>query len=547
MMGLPHAGRWRSPARSRPLSRGLLILVVVEGWLLALSRLAPAMTGGGWPALEGLWLVLALCLAGPGLRRWLAWPAACALGLATLLALLDDLSRLSLGRAFNPLLDASLVGPAYHLMVDNVGKFLAPLLLCAAGAAILALTWGGAHLLGRLPTATSRPRRGALVALLVLSLPVAASGHAATPLMTLVMRHWQQGVETRQAWAAFRQQLADGHARPAAALPGLAGRDVSLAFIESYGVSALFDPRYAPVIAPRLAAMQRRFDAAGLHVATSRLTSPVQGGQSWLAHGTVISGLWLTSQRHYDLLLTRDSPTLIDDFRLTGHRSVAIMPAITAPWPAGRRLGYDIRLAARDIPYRGPALNWVTMPDQYTWRFFADYRRSQSRPLFTELAMISSHAPWTPILPLLDDWDDLQEGRRFDRWATAGPAPEVLWQDAGDVRRHYIRAIDYALAAMAGFAERYLGEHQLLIVLGDHQPAPLITGDKASRDVPIHVISRDAALIARFEAAGFRPGLWPSDAPASRRQDALRGLLHRLFGARSRQGIAVSSDKGLSK
>ena len=70
----------------------------------------------------------------------------------------------------------------------------------------------------------------------------------------------------------------------------------------------------------------------------------------------------------------------------------------------------------------------------------------------------------------------------------------------------------------------------MLIVLGDHQPAPLVTGPNASRDVPIHVISADPDLIEPFIDAGFVPGTMPTDTPATRRQDDFRSLLHRLFG-----------------
>ncbi|MFN3297483.1 hypothetical protein [Caldimonas sp.] len=50
----------------------------------------------------------------------------------------------------------------------------------------------------------------------------------------------------------------------------------------------------------------------------------------------------------------------------------------------------------------------------------------------------------------------------------------------------------------------------LTIVVGDHPPIASVTGPNASSDVPVHLISRDAALLLRFEAAGFVPGLEPS-------------------------------------
>ncbi len=512
----------------------LLVLLAINFLLLGLGLLAhPAQPA--WLALEALWLTGLLSLVG---RRWrgrLAAIASAVLGLLLLLASADQLARLSIGRSFNPWLDHALLRPAYHLLVDNVGWGITWLALAAGSAAIIGCLWLIAQALVRVRPLALTPytRRGALLVWLAV-LPVlpglATQGRVfATPSLTLVAEHWQQGRETRRALNDFRSQLTTPGESQTRPLPGLAGRDVTLAFIESYGISALTDARYAKTLKPRLAALQTRFAAAGLQAASATVSAPVQGGQSWLAHASVLSGLWLTSQWHYDLLLSTDQPTLIDDFAATGQQTLAIMPAITAPWPAGQQLGYQRILAAADIPYRGPALNWVTMPDQFTWQYFQKVRRRQSQPLFTELAMISSHAPWTPIIALID-WEQVGNGEAFKAWADAGPTPEALWQDSVRVREHYARSLDYALAAMGGFAERYLGDDELLIVLGDHQPAPLITGEDASRDVPIHVISGDPALIERFVEAGFAPGMTPPDGPAQWRQDELRGLLHRLFG-----------------
>ena len=52
-------------------------------------------------------------------------------------------------------------------------------------------------------------------------------------------------------------------------LEGLEGRDLIIAFIESYGISAIEDERYAPVIRPRLESMDAALEEAGIHVVTN--------------------------------------------------------------------------------------------------------------------------------------------------------------------------------------------------------------------------------------------------------------------------------------
>jgi hypothetical protein len=299
--------------------------------------------------------------------------------------------------------------------------------------------------------------------------------------------------------------------------PGLlarvGGRDVLVAFIESYGISAVYDDRYEPIVAPRLQDLEARVEASGLHMASGRLRAPSQGGQSWFGHGTLLGGLWLDNQLRYDLLLASGRDTMVDDFRAAGYRTVTLMPAITLAWPEGERFGFDRIYAHRDIGYAGPPLNWVTMPDQFTWWYLERSIRREApdpRPLFAVIGLISSHAPWTPILPVLDDWEGLGDGDVFAPWENAGEPPAELWRDSDRVREHFALSVDYALHAMAGYVERYVDEGTLLIALGDHQPAPLITGEGASRDVPIHVIAGDPALLDPFLAWGFIPGAFPA-------------------------------------
>ena len=48
-----------------------------------------------------------------------------------------------------------------------------------------------------------------------------------------------------------------------------------------------------------------------------------------------------------------------------------------------------------------------------------------------------------------------------------------------------------------------------MLWVGDHQPAASVSGEGASWDVPVHLVTRDPALLARFVALGFSPGLTP--------------------------------------
>lgn len=513
--------------------------VVVNGLLLLPGWILQGGAGTPWVAGEAV-LLVAIFLLVPD-RRWSGFLAGVAafliLGLSFLL-LADAAARTSLSRPMSLYLDWHLLGAVWNLMVGAVGLAPALLSLVATLTVFVGLGWALLRLLGESRTleGVSTPRgvvAGGLVLVLALSVGVGESafgrlGDAVRwPGATLVaeqVRKARDLLEERERFARQLRESPSSHAGVPGLLEGLGGRTVILAFVESYGLSTLDDPRYAPVIRPRLDELGRRMETAGLALATGSLVAPTQGGQSWFSHGSLLSGLWLDNQAKYDLLLTTDRETLVDDFDRAGYHTVALMPAITLAWPEGEWFGYDEIYAFDDIGYRGPPLNWVTMPDQFTWAFLEERIRTHdpTRPVFAEVGLISSHAPWTPILPVLADWSEIGDGSVFSPWRDAGERPEDLWRDMDRVRDQFALSVDYALHAMTAYAERFVGDDVLLIVMGDHQPAPLITGEGASWAVPVHVISGDPALVNPFVEWGFRAGPFPSEDPSPPGMDYFR-------------------------
>ncbi|MDN3517037.1 sulfatase [Aquisalimonas lutea] len=519
----------------RGLLHGVLVLAVCNAFFLALEMPRHQGPGPDWLAFEALVLAgVFLLVRSPLLRRLLGAGAGCLLASLGVLAGLDAITRLSLGRPLNVYLDYPLALSVYELAATTLTPAAGVAIVAGLLAALLVIGIGGARLLTGLRPAGGGRGRWPGAALLVIGLAGIASVHAgpwiphtATPGVTLMVDQVAWGLRTHRESRAFQALLAEDGAVPATRLEALRGVDVIVGFIESYGTAAVFDDRYGPIVRPRLLALGREVDAAGLHMVSGTLRSPVAGGQSWLAHASALSGLWVDNQLRYELLLRRRRDTLVQDFARTGHRTAAIKPAITRAWPEGRWYGFDTILDAEGMDYRGPAFNWVTMPDQFTWwRFHEGVRQASDRPVFGVLSLISSHAPWVPILPVLDDWERLGDGAVFAQWQGAGETPERLWQDPERVRTHFAAAVAYALEVAGGYAARYADADTLLIVLGDHQPAPLITGPDAARTVPVHVISGDPALLAPFRERGFIPGPLPATAEARAGLDALRSWIH---------------------
>jgi hypothetical protein len=150
------------------------------------------------------------------------------------------------------------------------------------------------------------------------------------------------------------------------------------------------------------------------------------------------------------------------------------------------------------------------MPDQYT---LATLERrllppGPRAPVMAEVALVSSHAPWTPLPPLLP-WDAIGDGAVFTPTTATGAPAEEVWRDEDRVREQYRRAIDYSLRAVGGFAARAGDRPRLLVVLGDHQPAAFVSGDPVNRDVPVHVIG-PAGLLARLDDWNWTEGMVPA-------------------------------------
>lgn len=480
-------------------------------------------------------------------RRWstgLAVAVAVAAVILGVLGVADTAARLSLARPLNLYLDVRLVSAVSNLLDGSLGPGRGPLVLAGAGVAALVAGWGLYRLLAGLRPQDGAPRRWrtglAVVAIFAVAIParwVHPRGVVLAVPSALLVReqtqHLGRMLRERERFAVEMAGVPETYGSRDGLLEGLGGRDVILAFIESYGVSALDDPRYAPVVRPRLDALQSDLSRRGIHLATGLLEAPSQGGMSWLGHGSVLSGLWLENQLRYDLLMASSRRTLVDDFEAAGYRTAAVMPAITLAWPEGERLGYEEIWDHAAIPYSGPPLNWVTMPDQYTWSFMEERLRDRrdGRPLFVELGLISSHAPWTPVLEVVEDWDRIGDGEVFAPWAGAGETPEELWRDTDRVREHYALAVGYAVDVLSSYVSRHLDDGAVLIAMGDHQPAPLITGEDASRAVPVHVMATDPALLEPFLEWGFAPGAFPAPGTEIRRMDAFRPWFVEAFSS----------------
>ncbi|RAY17109.1 sulfatase [Actinomadura craniellae] len=492
--------------------------------------------------LEGL-LCVALVLVLPARRRRVAALLVGALfGLLAVVKVVDLGFQATLDRAFRPASDRPFISAGVGFLSESFGRPAAITVVVAVVLLIVAVI--GLTMLSVLRLTRLAARHTVVAARSVAVLGAVWAACAVfgaqlvpgTPVAAVALDRALQVRDDLQGHRLFTEQVTHDAFRTTPGpelLTALRGKDVLFSFVESYGRDAIEDPRFAPQVGAVLDAADRRLRAAGYASRSAFLTSPTAGGGSWLAHATLLSGVWVDDQqRHHDLLGT-DRFTLTRAFGRAGWRTVAVMPGNTKAWPEGAFYGHDRVYNQPDLKYHGPPFNWGTPPDQYSLSFFQRTERAapDHAPVMGEIALVSSHSPWTPT-PRLIPWDRAGDGAAFAAAAaSAGRWGDAL-RDPGRMRTAYRGSIEYSLSALLSYVETYGDDDLVLVFLGDHQPAPLVTGQDASRDVPITIVARDRAVLDRISGWGWHEGLKPGRRAPVWRMDAFRDRFLAAFGSR---------------
>jgi hypothetical protein len=315
-------------------------------------------------------------------------------------------------------------------------------------------------------------------------------------------------------------------AQPQRALGALRGRDVQLFFLESYGAMAFDHPRAAPALAAARQQLAQDIAASGRVAASAYVRASTFAGASELSHLSLLTGVDLSDPLRHDLMLTTDRPTLTTLFRQAGYRSVGLYPSLSWDWDERAFYGFDLFLDARDLQWRGPPLGYWKVPDQYSLARFEQLhpQAANSAPRFLFFPTITSHLPFGPVPPVQADWQRLLSDEPFEaQTARALLAAHVDWND---MLPNYIDMFDYTYRWLGTWLRRPEPRESVMVWVGDHQPAASVSGPDASWDVPVHIITRDSALLDRFIRLGFTAGLTPQQPVLGGMHDLTALLLH---------------------
>ena len=532
-----------------PLGAGIAVALTVLALLLVwVALVAPnqpsRLSLGAFARLPlELLVVVAVAAVLPATpRRVLAVALGMLLSVLVVVKVLDIGFFTAFDRPFDPIDDSGYAGIGIETLRNAIGGSSANVVVALAALLLIALLAVPVIALLRVTRVAAGHREWALraaialsvvwVALRVVGAPVASSGAAA--LAVDEVQAVREGLADR---AVLAREIAHDRFRTTPGnrlLTGLRGKDVLVVFVESYGRIAVQDSSFSPRIDAALERGAADLRAAGFSSRSAFLTSPTFGGLSWLAHSTLQSGIRVDGQRRYDQLVDDDRLTLTRAFTRAGWRTVGAMPGNRRAWPEGSSFyRYDRVYDRRNFGYRGPGFGVAPMPDQYT--LLALQRRELAKrdrpPLFAEVDLISSHAPWTRI-PQLIPWHDVGDGSIFERLPAEESTKASLFGDSERARAAYGHSIEYSLNSIFSFVQRYGDDNLVLIVLGDHQPATVVTGEGASHDVPISVIAHDPKVMDQITGWRWQDGMSPGPQAPVWPMAAFRDRFLTAFGPR---------------
>ncbi len=461
------------------------------------------------------------------------------LGVLVFVRVLDVGFITAFDRPFDPVSDSAYVGIGIETLRDGIGRASANIAVVAIAALLLALLLVPALALLRVTRAAAAHRRWALpaagaLAVLWVVLRVAGAPAASTGASALVVREVQSVQSGLRAHDILAREIPRDRFRatpPNQLLTGLRGKDVLLLFVESYGQVAVQNSSFAPAVNAVLDHGTAQLNADGFSTRSGFLSSSTFGGLSWLAHITTQSGIRIGTQRGYNQLAKSNRLTLATAFKRAGWRTVSEDPANKRHWKEGTSYyHYDQIYDRRNVGYQGPAFGLPPMPDQYVLHAIQtrELAKPHRRPVFAEIDLISSHAPWTKI-PRLIPWNKVGDGCIFHH------VPLAAINHRQTLRRRHPRphrlrqSIQYTMSTITSFVRRYATDKTVIVLLGDHQPATTVSGQHATHNVPIthhrprpqhHPPNHQLALATRPPPHPHRPRLAHANLP--------RPLPHRL-------------------
>ncbi|HEY2315773.1 MAG TPA: CDP-alcohol phosphatidyltransferase family protein [Streptosporangiaceae bacterium] len=543
-----------SPRVRRALRLAITVLAVVLLWgdLLAPDKAWQISPAAFIRIPVELLVLVAVALLPVWPRRIVAAVIGILLGVFTLAKILNIAFYQYVDRAFNPVFDWGSIGSALGVVRDTIGRTRTNLLLAALALGLLLLVAAITASAIRITSVAARHRRAAVRSLAGLTavwaacaglslqfIPGSPVASASAVGLAVAQVHATQAAFSDQRLFERAVRSPDPEASVPASdlLTGLRGKDVIIAFVESYGQVSIQDPNFSPGIDAVLRHSTASLARAGWSTQSAWVDAPGYGGISQEAHSTLQAGLWVNSRQRYSELVGSSRFTLSDAFDKAGFRTVNDSPATDdQSFLSGTQFYHFGQLYDRtNVGYHGPSFGYAPMPDQYILSAFQRLELAPGhKPVMAEIDLVSSHSPWAP-LPTMVPWNKVGNGSIFDPMRASGEAPLSVLESASKERKAYGTAVQYSLRALTSWVTELNDPNLVLVLLGDEQPDTPITSPGASHNVPISIIARDPSVFRQIVSWHWQAGLLPGRSTPLELMSAFRDQFLSAFSTATSQ------------
>lgn len=300
--------------------------------------------------------------------------------------------------------------------------------------------------------------------------------------------------------------------------------------IESYGRLLYDHPQLFPHYQQYMQQLEQQLTDAQWYSTSHLSQAPITGGASWISYTSALMGFKIKEQGTYLSLMYQEEMQryehLVRWLQHQGYKSFRLVPipsfkGMKIPWDQYRSFyAIDEWIRAKEMQFKGKCYGFGPCPpDQYSLHFAHEHITNRStEPFFLFFITQNSHSPFLSPSEVVDDWRTLYDASIPPQMSSSIFVRPKL--------ADYRSAIQYQLSFLVDFILKKGTSQDLFFLIGDHQP-PTFPKPGAGLETPVHVISKNEALVRSFSNYGFSKGLLVEDKNAYLRHEGTFSLLVR--------------------